>query len=283
MAAAQTPRRRWDEGVGDAVSTAATLRCALERSHAKVRARDGDADALIRELCEARVRANEVISLASMLWESGLLLGPRGHLPVLRVHLLRRSLQRCCHASQRSALHLWRRRCLLQRSLEEFLKKNKLSGPRELRQWISPATTPRTVYRGPPPTRRAPPRNAPVPSTTSWEEALATPRADEEEARVCARLRAQLAEAHEAARADAETAALTQQREELARKREADILEECAQLRRSLQAVEQAAISGAGRPAASSTPIRDEETSQLKRWLQEQQHQVVSQPPPRKQ
>jgi len=229
----QPVEHRW-AGIDD--PAAVSLRAALTSLPWK--AEVDDVDVFIKQLCDVRRQVNEVISLATMLWDSGALLGPRGQLPVLRLHLLRRTLQRCCHATQRSALHTWRRRCLLQRSLEEFLAKSKLAGCRELRQWLSPRT-PRTVYQGPPRLRRPVHRNEPVPTTTAWEEALATPRADAEEARICARLRERLTEAHAATQEDATAVASRQLSARLAHEREATVLEECAQLRQSLQAVEE--------------------------------------------
>lgn len=222
---------------------AAALQTALGPS-ATAKAGSCDVDEFIRHLCEVRRRTDEVIALATAVWDSGILTEHRHQLSVLRYHLLQRVLLRCCTATQRGALQLWRRRCLLQRSLEEALAHNKLAGSRQLRQWCAPST-PRTVYQGPMHVRRPLPRNAPVPTSTSWEErALATPRADLEEAKACERLRRELAEAQAASEVDRTAEESEARSEALARQREASMLQECAQLRQSLRTARETVSRG---------------------------------------
>ena len=77
-------------------------------------------DKLISELSAVRAKADEVINLASRLWDTGILGESSWQQPLVRAHLLQRLASHCHSATARGALQLWRRRCWQQRLLDEL-------------------------------------------------------------------------------------------------------------------------------------------------------------------
>lgn len=77
-------------------------------------------ETLMKELQTDQARVEEIIKLAGVLWDSGVLRVGVRRPPVLKTSLALRLAERCCRTFLREALQLWWRRSSLQKSVEEL-------------------------------------------------------------------------------------------------------------------------------------------------------------------
>eukprot|EP00931_Biecheleriopsis_adriatica_P057694 TRINITY_DN34246_c0_g1_i1.p1 TRINITY_DN34246_c0_g1~~TRINITY_DN34246_c0_g1_i1.p1 ORF type:complete len:730 (+),score=174.03 TRINITY_DN34246_c0_g1_i1:51-2240(+) len=87
--------------------------------------RQNDSD-FVKSLCADQARVDEIIKLATLLWDSGALQAHAKPLPLLKASLLARTAERCQRHALREAFQLLWKRSSLKRSVEELLAKGEL-------------------------------------------------------------------------------------------------------------------------------------------------------------
>lgn len=75
---------------------------------------------LVEDLCNDQAKVDEVIRLATTLWDSGILALSPWQQRLLPFSILLNSVGRVCKASLREAMQCWWRRCMLLRSVQEL-------------------------------------------------------------------------------------------------------------------------------------------------------------------
>mmetsp|Transcript_31806 Transcript_31806/g.74290 ORF Transcript_31806/g.74290 Transcript_31806/m.74290 type:complete len:583 (+) Transcript_31806:78-1826(+) len=88
-----------------------------DEPHTSARGGDLDLSKLAQELSADQACIDEVIKLASILWDSGILMVPMGRQQMLPASLLLRLLDRCRLAQLRDSLRLWWHKCSMEKEL----------------------------------------------------------------------------------------------------------------------------------------------------------------------
>eukprot|EP00929_Paragymnodinium_shiwhaense_P062303 TRINITY_DN3110_c0_g2_i1.p1 TRINITY_DN3110_c0_g2~~TRINITY_DN3110_c0_g2_i1.p1 ORF type:complete len:859 (-),score=235.10 TRINITY_DN3110_c0_g2_i1:162-2738(-) len=75
---------------------------------------------MLRQICSDQARIDEVVRLANVLWDSGVLQVQKRRPPLLKASLLTRLADRCYYVVMRDSLQLWFRQAALRKTLEEL-------------------------------------------------------------------------------------------------------------------------------------------------------------------